>query len=447
MAGETRERRLSWSLALPVFGRSRSLLAWGLVLLVLAAGGVWAGRRCLAVYHLKSGRVALERYHPEEARPHLEASLRLWPDNAETLLLLARAARRADAWEAAEQYLAKYRQLHGQGDALILEEILHTAAKGQTDKVIKHCRQLVQENSDTSSLALEALVQGYLRTYRFGEGSAFLRLWQERQPENTQALLFLAGLHAVQQRPQQAVETYGRLLELDPDRATARFRLAMLLVEENKLEEAKPHLDYLRQRQTDGIRRPLVPVLLARCLDQLGHEDQAEQLRDEVLAQYPHFAPALGDRGRWALRQGRWDEAETWLRKALAVEPNNRELRYHLAQCLFKIGKNVEAESELQHMKRLETNWARLGAITQHELPRKPGDSALHLELGCLLLEQGLTQEGLYWLHRVVQTNPAHDAAHRTLADYYEQVGDAARAAYHRRFVPDAPSEEGRFVP
>src|SRR5579884_439721 len=433
MAGEARYWRLTWPPALSVFGRSRSLPALGFVLLVLAGTGVWGGRRCLALYHLKAGRVALERYHLEEARPHLEAGLRLWPDNAETLLLLARAARRAELWETAEQHLANYRQLHGPSEALLVEEILHTAAKGQMDKVLKHCRQLVQENSDASSLALEALVQGYLRTYRFREGFAFLRLWHERQPENTQALLFLAGLHAVHQQPQQARETYSRLLQLDPDHATARLRLAMLLMEENKPEEAKPHLDYLRHSETDGRRRPMVPVLLARCLDQLGQEDQAEQLREEVLTLYPHFGPALGDRGRWALRQGRWEEAETLLREALAVEPNNRELHYQLAQCLSKTGKSAEAESALQRMKRLETNWARLEAITQHELPQKPGDSALHLELGRLLLEQGQTEEGLYWLHRIVQTNPAHEEAHRTLADYYEQVGNAALAAYHRR--------------
>jgi predicted Zn-dependent protease len=190
-----------------------------------------------------------------------------------------------------------------------------------------------------------------------------------------------------------------------------------------------------------------VIVLLARCLDHLGQEDQGEQLREAVLAQHPHFGPALGDRGRWALRHGRWAEAESCLREALAGEPSNRELRYQLVQCLFKNGKSAEAESELQNLKRLEADWTRLETIIQRELPQKPGDPALHLELGRLLLEQGQTKEGLFWLHRVVQANPAQVAAQRSLADYYEKVGDAPRAAYHRRFLPDAPSEEGKSTP
>lgn len=447
LAGGRRHWRQPLPLMSLVFGRPRLLLALA-VLLVLAGSGAWAGRRLVALHHLKAGRDALQCYHPEEARPHLEACLRLWPNNPEALLLLARAARRADVPEVAEQYLAQYRQLHGQSDALLLEEILHSAAKGETDKVVKHCRRLVEKESDASSLALEAMVQGYFRTYRFGEGFAVLQLWREREPENTQALLFLAGLHAIQLRRPQAVETYNRLLRLDPDHATARLRLASLLLEDNNAQEAMPHLDYLHQKQqANNHLMPMVLVLQARCLDHLGQEEESEQLRQTVLDQHPHFGPALGDQGRWALRQGRYTEAETRLRQALAGEPNNREFRYQLVQCLYKSGKYAEAESELQHLKRVESNWTRLEEITQRELLQKPSDSALHLELGRLLLEQGQAEEGLYWLNRVVQTNPANGAAHRVLASFYQQAGDASRAAHHRRFVPDAPSEEGKFPP
>ena len=134
--------------------RSRLLLVLGLLVLILASGGVWAGRRLLAVHYLKMGRDQLERYHAVEARPHLEACLQLWPGHPEALLLLARAARRAEAPAVAEQYLAEYLQLHGPTEALTLEEILHSAAKGETDKVAKHCRQIVQTNGVAASLAL-----------------------------------------------------------------------------------------------------------------------------------------------------------------------------------------------------------------------------------------------------------------------------------------------------
>ena len=119
---------------------------------------------------------------------------------------------------------------------------------------------------------------------------------------------------------------------------------------------------------------------------------------------------------------------------------------HSIPQCLFKNGKSAEAESELQCFRRLETNSLRLQEITQRQLPQRPGDPALHLELGRLLLEQGQTEEGLYWLHRVVQANPANGAAHRALADFFQQIGDVARAAYHRRFLPE-PSEEGKSTP
>jgi Flp pilus assembly protein TadD len=428
--------------------RSRLLLVLGLLVLILASGGVWAGRRLLAVHYLKMGRDQLERYHAVEARPHLEACLQLWPGHPEALLLLARAARRAEAPAVAEQYLAEYLQLHGPTEALTLEEILHSAAKGETDKVAKHCRQIVQTNGVAASLALEAMVQGYFRMYRLGEGFAVLQTWLEREPNNTQALLFLGGLHALRQRRAEAVETYGRILELDPDHSMARLRLAMILLDENKPAEALTHLHYLQEHQGNGNpTKPMILVLAARCLDQLGQEEQGEQLREEVLAQYPHFGPALGDRGRWALRQGRWIDAETWLREALALEPTNRELRYQLSQCLFKNGKNTEAESELQRLRQIESDLVRLETITNHELLQRPGDPVLHLELGRLLLRQGQSEEGLHWLHRVLQANPTNVYAHQVLADYYQQVGDSSRAAYHRRFWANTSSGQGTPAP
>jgi tetratricopeptide (TPR) repeat protein len=140
-------RRQGRLLALALLRRPRRLLVLGCVLLLLLPTSVLLGRRLLALHHLKAGRDALERYHQDEARPHLEACLRLWPNKGEALLLMARAARRSDAHAAAEEYLEQYQRLHGQSEEWLLERLLHTAAKGETDKVANYCRRLVEENS------------------------------------------------------------------------------------------------------------------------------------------------------------------------------------------------------------------------------------------------------------------------------------------------------------
>jgi predicted Zn-dependent protease len=241
-------------------------------------------------------------------------------------------------------------------------------------------------------------------------------------------------------RYDEASADYRRLLELDPEHDTARLRLVMLRMEKSMATEAAPHLELLRKRQ---LHNPTVAVLLARCRDQLGHQEEAEPLLAETLAEYPHFPLALAERGRLALRAGRPAEAEPWLREALAQEPARQQARYHLVQCLFQIGRNAEAEAEQRQLEQIKANAKRIEKITTEEMPRRPHDPALHHELARLLLDQGQTEEAMQWLNRLLKEDPSYLPAHETLAEYYQRAGQPERAAYHRRFLPSVREPNG----
>ncbi|HEY7423225.1 MAG TPA: tetratricopeptide repeat protein [Gemmataceae bacterium] len=414
------------------------------LLLLFVFGVVLLGRYGWARHELQVGRAWLERYHPNEARPHLETCLQLWPGNAEALLLMARAARRAAILEAADPYLKEYERLHGQTEELVLERILQTAAKGDVDRVRNYCRTLVEQESPAASLAMEAMAQGYLSTYRLGEGFAVLQLWLKKQPDNTQALIFQAGLKALLNRYDEAIAAYQRILELDPEHDTARLRLAKLWMDKAMALEAVPHLELLRKRQPHN---PMVAVLLARCRDQLGHPEEAEPLLTETLAEHPRFPLALAERGRLALRAGRPTEAEPWLREALAQEPGKQQARYQLIQCLFQCGRSAEAEAEQLRLEKVKTDAKRIEKITTEEMPRRPHDPALHSELARLLLDQEQTEEVVQWLNRALKEDPRYVPAHAVLAGYYQQAGDLERATYHQRFLPTANPTSAPSLP
>jgi predicted Zn-dependent protease len=421
--------------------RLASSIVIGLLLLVLISS-IWTAvllaRLAEARRELQVGRDLLEHYHQEEARPHLEACLRLWPDNAEVLLLLARAARRANALDAAEQYLNQYRQRHGSSEQLIFEEILQTAAKGEVERVSKHCRQLVEHNDPAAPLILEALAQGYLHFYRLDEGYAILQIWLQRCPQDTQALFLLAGIHMMLRHHPEAIALYQQILHIDPEHGVARRLLASVLIEDLRHDEAVPLLEQLRQRYPDDAE---AAVLLAKCRYHLGQQREAEQLLDEVLAHQPHFAPALAERGRLALVRGQWEDAQMWLREAAMLQPSNYPVRYHLFQCLQQNGKIAEAEAVNWQMAQLERNLNRVEALTIKELRKSPNDPALQHELGCILLDIGQVEEGLQWLYRILRRHPFHLSTHRTLAEYYQRAGDTGRAAYHRRFLEGEASK------
>ena len=108
-AGErtVRRARLGGSLGASL-RQHRRLWACGLLLVVVAGGAALAFPSIQFSYHFRAARAALQRYHNPEAIRHLQACLRLRPMDADALLLAARAARRARAYDEAQRALEKY---------------------------------------------------------------------------------------------------------------------------------------------------------------------------------------------------------------------------------------------------------------------------------------------------------------------------------------------------
>src|SRR5262249_42465127 len=103
----------------------RHTLAVATLFVLIAACAGMSGAYLWAAYHLRAAREALERYHTNEALPHLQACLTVWQRDPETLLLAARAARRTGEFDWADHYLNQYQDVRGKEDeALFLERVL-----------------------------------------------------------------------------------------------------------------------------------------------------------------------------------------------------------------------------------------------------------------------------------------------------------------------------------
>src|SRR5262249_2351618 len=180
-----------------------------------------------------------------------------------------------------------------------------------------------------------------------------------------------------------------------------------------------PHLEYLGRRPEARVR-----VALARCQDQLGREAEAAATVGAVLKRQPDYAPALIERGRLALKAGRLADAERWLRRGCELEPGDYQARYHLQQCLHRLGKAAEGRAELARLKQTEDDIGRLREIIDKQMERAPHDPSLHHEVGAILLRGGAAAEGLRWLHQALKDDPRHAPTHQALADYYQRVGE-----------------------
>jgi Tfp pilus assembly protein PilF len=423
-----------------MIARFRSLLALlrrhpvktlvaALLLGLLGAGAHQAGWYWFAEHHRRAAERALARYEFDEAREHLTACLRVRPRSALLHLELARAERRAGRYEQAVEHLETCQQLEGVTPENALERALLRAARGEVAATEGPLQEQVDRGSPEAPQILEALAQGYIRTYRLGNARRCLDRLLEREPDHVRALIWRASLRQSAGDDAGAEADYRRAVEAQPDHVGARCRLGEFLLRHARAEEALRQYEHLRPRP--GGDQPAVLLGLARSHRQLGATDAARQALDDLLARQPHHADALVERGKLALEAESPAEAEGWLRRAVAASPFNAQANYALAQSLRRQGKEGAQQYEAAHdrivsdRKRLEAVLVRVG--------KAPSDPAPRVEAGLICLRTGKEREGLRWLLSALQQAPRDGPTHAALADYYERAGQRDLAAQHRR--------------
>jgi tetratricopeptide (TPR) repeat protein len=403
-----------------------------LVLVLLAPIGLGAYSAAVqlwAQYQLRAARADLERRDFAQARRRLAFCLKARPDNADVRLLAAQAARRARDYAEAERLLGAYRDLGGDPQAASLEAALARAQRGQLAGWEGHLWALVQQGHPDAPLILEALAQGYLATFRWGQALSCLEQLLRRRPADAEALVWRGWVSENLHRLPAALDDYRRAVELAPGHEEARLRLAEALLQSGQPAEAVEHLERLRPRRPDD---PALLLALARGRRALNQPREAGELLERLLAQRPEGPFVLAERGKLALSLGQTARAEEWLRQSLALAPFERDTCYQLALCLRQRGQDKEADECLARVKRIEADRERLAELFA-ALVERPRDLSLRREAGALLLNNGRAQEGLCLLQSVLEEDAADRLTHAALADYHQRLGNRGLADLHRR--------------
>jgi tetratricopeptide (TPR) repeat protein len=397
-----------------------------LIVVVAAPAAIYGFDR----FHYRAAQRSLAHRDFPAARDHLAWCLRIPIRSADAHLLAARIARRAGDYDEAEQHLRACRALGGPTESVDLEFMLLGAQRGDLAHTEGYLVSRVMEGHPDTILILEVLTKAYAQAYRLLDVQECLRRWLEREPDDVLAWTWKGQLAQDQFDHAEAMRAYARIVELDPDNNDARLVLASFLIRKSPLE-ALEHFQLLHQRLGDD---PLVLVGLASCQRSLANPAEARRLLDMVLAAHPQHWSALTERGRLALQYESPQEAEKWLRQAIALIPYEKDVNYALYQCLVRLGKDKEAETQLAKLKRTEADLDRLRAVIL-AAGDKAEDPSLTCEAGQILIRNGQETAGVRWLHRALATDPGYVPAHRALADYYERSGNPDQAAAHRRLA------------
>ena len=163
----------------------------------------------------------------------------------------------------------------------------------------------------------------------------------ESAADQAKGLVWRGRLHLLTTNQEEAVADFNQALELDADSFDARLHLAMTLYEREP-KRAVQHLEILWQRDRGNEK---ISYVLASCCRSLGRLKEAEQILDEFLKDNPRHAGALLERGKTALDGGRPEEAEPFLRRAVAEAPDDAAVRLTFSRCLHLTGKGMRPSS------------------------------------------------------------------------------------------------------
>src|SRR5205085_4929 len=131
--------------------------------------------------------------------------------------------------------------------------------------------------------------------------------WIQEDPDAAEPLHWRGWVLERVNDSKSALKDYLRALELDPDLASVRLRVAEMYLEDNNPVEALPHLERLRREAPD---RADVLARLGQCRFLQGDLAAARRLLEAAREKLPDDAPLLIHLAKLDLEEDRPARAE-----------------------------------------------------------------------------------------------------------------------------------------
>lgn len=409
---------------------SRTRTRWLVVGVLLSIAAAIASPQVWFWRQLSSARQALATAQPTVAIPLLNRAVSYAPNSAEAHYLLAVAERRSGHLDRVAPALQRALELGWHKDDVERQSLLAIAQDGNVDAIDARLKVIMTQgvSDDVAEEIYEALAIGYLKTYRLKDAWQCLSSWSEWQPRAVFPKFWRADIcRRTDNRSGEETE-YRAILEIDPRHSESRRRLAEVLKDSNRVDEAKQEYE---RCLAEGVTTPNVLVGLAECQRRLAQGPAAVPLLNRALTLSPtdaERAAILSELGQIASDEGRSREAIDHLEEAARLAPSQASIRYALSQAYAQSGDQVRSRELIEQSKRIRAQQDRVEEITR-QLLQTPNDANLRYEAGKIMMELGMQDEGADWLRTALRIQPGHQLAREALAAHAEAAKPTARSS------------------
>lgn len=350
------------------------------------------------------------------------------PKNPRTALLRARLDRKRGLFPSMEEHLRRAATLGCRKPIVASERLLAELQSGLLRPVDPRVSNLFMKGEVDTDEASDAYALGCLRNYEFAPAQMVLVSWEADYPQDPRPNFYRGRILEHANSFGKAADEYrAASKKAGGAHAPSEYSLARVAIENHDDDEAIRCFE----RCQKGLDDP-APALLgeAAALRRVGRTAEAEAIllskafddRSRLASQLIELGEPFeraraayeAERGLVALAGERYAEAETWLVKALAEDPQDWKLRNQYATALGRLGKSTEAAEQFRQVAATEKAVARCDQLLS-QLKKNPADADARYEIGMIYFEHISRRQGEAWLRTVLQYDPAHAGALKAL--------------------------------
>ena len=368
------------------------------------------------------GRAAARAQHYERAQRALETALRIRPGNLAVLVELGKVCAAREDYVRAVFYLAQARQ-QAPNDAEIVLLVARAAedAGYYDDAASAYDDYLRLRPEDDAARRDRARVCGQTETRR-EEARKELEWYLAKHPEDPLGHYAFAQVFW-HEEPDNALEHLTEAARLDPDSVAIRYSRAWMLQRAGRMAESLPDLEAARRLDPHNAR---VLDLIGLAYLALDQPERAEKAFREAQARDPEEPEFVLHLGRALMALVREQEAQVWLEKYRRIRPPVTPVfRKRLGMVgLATLDVRRQRERAIEHFRR--------------EARDHPDHPDFQLHLASLLLADGRTEEALAEFRQLLALNAGgriwEDAGRVLLsAGHYDLAGQLLERAVEER--------------
>lgn len=246
-------------------------------------------------------------------------------------------------------------------------------------------------------------------------GTIYLQLALNAKPDHAFALAAMASAQETARRFEDAIATYERIPKGSPLQSAIDIRTAFNLNSLDRVDEAKALLEQLAKKDPKDVRplEALGNILRGRkqYAEAVTHLTKAIQMLGKPDSRHWGYFYA---RGTAYERMKNWPAAETDLKKAMQLAPDQPLVLNYLGYSWIDQGRNMKEGTKL----------------IEKAVQLKPDDGYIVDSLGWAHYKQGNFKEAVRYLERAVEIRPEDPTLNDHLGDAFWQVGREREAKF-----------------